>query len=289
MYKIKSKKEAYVFIGPLAVAVLTLIVFPTAYSYYMSFFGFKLSGSHKPFIGITNYLHILGDASFRHSLIYSTRFSLFATAVELVIGVALAILINRSFRGKRVVISVILLPMMVAPSLFALIFRLGLNEFVGIIPYYMKQLGLPGNPFDPKWVNLTLIMIDALQWIPFVFIIAYAGLTSIPEELYEAAKIDGANSYHVFTKIIFPLLVPTLAIAAFLRGIDAFKVYDMIYVLTNGGPGDLTTSVSLFIYKKAFLEGNLGEAAAASILLTFILALPLSLAMRYVFKREEYS
>ncbi|MGB9662616.1 MAG: carbohydrate ABC transporter permease [Moorellaceae bacterium] len=284
----KFKKEGYVLLAPLAVAVLTLIVFPTAYSYYLSFFNSKLSGAPQSFVGIANYLRILRDASFRHSIWYSTRFAVLATALELVIGVALAIIVNRNFKGKRVVISIILLPMMIAPSLFALIFRLGLNEFVGIIPYYMKQLGLRGNPFDPQWVNLTLIIIDALQWIPFVFIIAYAGLTSIPEELYEAAKIDGANSFQVLTRIILPLLVPTLTVAAFLRGIDAFKVYDMIYVLTNGGPGDLTTSVSLFIYKKAFLEGNLGEAAAASILLTFILALPLSWAMKYVFRREDY-
>lgn len=281
------KRDAYVLIAPLAVVVMALVVFPTAYSYYASFFGVFLSSDQKPFVGLHNYADILGSEGFRHSVFYSFKFSLFATLVELILGIGLAILMNRAFKGKGIVTSLILLPMMIAPSLFALIFRLGLNEFVGVVAYYLKQLGVQTNPFDPQLVNGTLIAIDALQWIPFVFLIVYAGLTTIPDELYEAAKIDGASSIQTFLLITLPLLVPTVATAAFLRGLDAFKVYDMIYVLTNGGPGELTTSVSLFIYKKAFLDGDLGEAAAASLLLTVVLAIPLSLTMKYVLKKED--
>ena len=281
------KRDAYVLIAPLAVVVMALVVFPTAYSYYASFFGVFLSSDQKAFVGLHNYADILGSEGFRHSVFYSFKFSLFATLIELILGIGLAILMNRAFKGKGIVTSLILLPLMIAPSLFALIFRLGLNEFVGVVAYYLKQLGVQTNPFDPQLVNGTLIAIDALQWIPFVFLIVYAGLTTIPDELYEAAKIDGASSIQTFLLITLPLLVPTVATAAFLRGLDAFKVYDMIYVLTNGGPGELTTSVSLFIYKKAFLDGDLGEAAAASLLLTVVLAIPLSLTMKYVLKKED--
>lgn len=280
-----SKRDAYVLIAPLAVVVLALVAFPTVYSYYASLFSVRLSSDQKSFVGLDNYIHILGNESFRHSVLYSAKFSLLATLLELLAGIALAVLINRTFKGKGFATSLILLPMMIAPSLFALIFRLGMNEFVGVIPYYLQKLGIAENPFDPKWVNLTLILIDALQWIPFVFIIVYAGLTTIPDDLYEAAKIDGASPYQTFVKLTLPLLAPTISTAAFLRGIDAFKVYDMIYVLTNGGPGELTTSVSLFIYKKAFLDGDLGEASAASLLLTVILALPLSLTIKFVLKK----
>jgi multiple sugar transport system permease protein len=280
------KRDAYVLIAPLAVVVLALVAFPTAYSYYISVFDAKLSSDQRPFVGLQNYSDILLNESFRHSIFYSFKFSLLATLFELIVGIALATLMNRTFKGKGIATSLILLPMMVAPSLFALIFRLGLNEFVGVLASYLKEMGIQTNPFDPKLVNATLIVIDALQWTPFVFIIVYAGLTTIPEELYEASTIDGASAVQAFIRITLPLLVPTIATAAFLRGIDAFKIYDMIYVLTNGGPGELTTSISVFIYKKAFLDGDLGEASAASLLLTIVLALPLSLAMKYVIKRE---
>lgn len=270
---------------PLAVVVIALVAFPTLYAYYVSVHDARLSGESVSFLGLHNYSSMLTNPSFYGSIMYSAKFALAATAAELAAGTCLAVLFNRKFPGKGVFTSLLLLPLMVAPSLFALIFRLMLNEFVGVVPYYLNQWGIAVNPFDPAWVNVTLVVIDAMQWIPFVFIIVYAGLTTIPEELYEAAKVDGANPVQSFVRVTLPLLVPTLTIVAFLRAIDAFKVYDMIYVLTNGGPGELTTSVSLFIYKKAFLEGNIGEATAASVLLTFLLAPVLALAMKWIVRR----
>lgn len=271
--------------APLAVVVIALVAFPTLYAYFVSVHDARLSGASASFIGLNNYTATLTNGSFYGSIWYSAKFALFATIAELIAGVGLALLFNRTFRAKGLFTSLLLLPLMVAPSLFALIFRLMLNDFVGVVPYYLNEWGIRVQPFDPALVNTTLIAIDALQWTPFVFVIVYAGLATIPDELYEAARVDGASPVQSFVRITLPLLVPTLAIVAFLRGIDAFKIYDMIYVLTNGGPGELTTSVSLFIYKKAFLEGNIGEAAAASILLTFILAPLLGLAVKYIVRR----
>lgn len=271
-------------LAPLAVAVLALVAFPALYSIFVSTQDARISGGTSSFIGVDNYKQLLTDSAYRESIFYSFKYALGATTVELIAGIGLAVLFNRKFKFKGFATSLMLLPMMVAPILFALIFRLILNEFVGIVPYYLSQLGFVANPFDPKWVNITLIAVDALQWIPFIFIIIYAGLATIPDDIYEASRVDGATPIQNFTFITLPLLVPSIAIAAFLRGVDAFKVYDQIYVLTNGGPGNLTTSVSVFIYKVAFLKGNIGEAAAASILLMFVLALPLLLTIKYVVK-----
>lgn len=271
-------------LAPLAVAVLALVAFPALYSIFVSTQDARISGGTSSFIGVDNYKQLLTDSGYRESIFYSFKYALGATTVELIAGIGLAVLFNRKFKFKGFATSLMLLPMMVAPILFALIFRLILNEFVGIVPYYLSQLGFVANPFDPKWVNITLIAVDALQWIPFIFIIIYAGLATIPDDIYEASRVDGATPIQNFTFITLPLLVPSIAIAAFLRGVDAFKVYDQIYVLTNGGPGNLTTSVSVFIYKVAFLKGNIGEAAAASILLMFVLALPLLLTIKYVVK-----
>ncbi|QRG70174.1 carbohydrate ABC transporter permease [Brevibacillus choshinensis] len=280
-----ARNQALWMMTPLAVVVIALVAFPTLYAYFVSVHDARLSGESASFLGLNNYASMLTNPSFYGSIYYSAKFALFATAAELVVGICLAVLFNRKFRGKGIFTSLLLLPLMVAPSLFALIFRLMLNEFVGIVPYYLNLWGITVNPFDPAWVNVTLVAIDAMQWIPFVFIIVYAGLTTIPEELYEAARVDGANPIQSFFRITLPLLVPTLTIVAFLRAIDSFKIYDMIYVLTNGGPGELTTSVSLFIYKKAFLEGNIGEATAASVLLTFLLAPVLALSMKFIVRR----
>lgn len=273
--------------SPLAVVVIGLVIFPNLYAYYASMFDLKITGSQGNFLGLGNYLKFITDYSFLMSIFYSIKFSLCATFIEVVAGIALAVLFNRNFTAKKMITSMAMLPMMIAPVLYGLIFRLILNEYVGVIPYYLSKLGIVTNPLDPKIVNVTIVLIDVLQWTPFVFIIIYAGLTTISNELYEAAHVDGANAVTCFYRITFPMLIPSIAITVFLRGIDAFKVYDTIYVLTNGGPGSLTTSVSLFIYKKAFIEGSLGAASAASILLTVLLAIPLSFTMKYVIRGNK--
>lgn len=212
-------------------------------------------------------------------------YAVVVTVAEVVLGLSLALLFSRRTRGRGIAMSLLLLPMMVSPALLGIMFRLMLNEFVGVVAYYLDAAGLPGSRLlSPQWIVYTLMGIDVLQWTPFTFIILFAALQTVPGELYEAALVDGASRFQIFQHITLPLIMPFLVIATFLRGIDSFKVFDMIQVLTGGGPGTLTTSISIYIYKMAFNTGDFGRANASSILLLFLLSIPLALAIRRILR-----
>lgn len=156
-----------------------------------------------------------------------------------------------------------------------------LNENIGTVPYFLSFLGFQINLFDPDVVFPLLIVLDVIQWTPFAFLILYAGLQNVPGDLYEAAAVDGASYWRTVRSIVIPLLAPIFFIAAFLRGIDAFRTFDVIYVLTGGGPGNATTTASIYIYKLGFEQGNIGLSAAASFIVV-ILLLPV---MPFVIRR----
>lgn len=277
----------YLLVLPLLLLTLAIVAFPTVYAYSVSLHDSTLGQSGgAPFVGVANYAAVVRDTEYWRSIGYSLRYSVIVTLAELLLGLAIAILFNRTFRGKGALISLFLLPMMVAPALLAIMFRLMLNEFVGVIPQYLSRIGFNADLLGPRWVNVTLTIIDVLQWTPFTFLILYAGLQSQPHELYEAAQVDGASGWQIFRNITLPLLLPFVGVTALLRCIDAFKIFDLIYVLTNGGPGNLTTSVSIYIYKLGFVTGHIGKATAASIVLLILLSLPLGAVLRKVLRWE---
>jgi multiple sugar transport system permease protein len=149
-----------------------------------------------------------------------------------------------------------------------------------VVPLYLEMLGLTPNLLGPDWVLTTVIVIDVLQWTPFALLLLLTARQTIPGELYDAARADGASAWQTLRRVTLPLLVPAIAIAGFIRFIDSFRVFDHIYVLTGGGPGDQTTSISIYIYKSFFQKQQLGVAVAASMVL-----LALSLAMLFAIMR----
>jgi multiple sugar transport system permease protein len=274
---------------PLVLLILGLTVFPTLFAYYISTRHVMLSDlSLGTFVGFQNYLDTLGDSVFFKAIGFSIGFALVTTLVESLLGMGIALWFNRKqLPGKGILLSVMLIPIMVSPALLGIMFRLMLNEFVGPITYYLKSIGLPGNRLlTPDFILLTLVLIDVAQWTPFTFLIIYSALQTVPKELYEAAVVDGASAVQNFRFITIPLIAPFLAITVLVRWIDSFKVFDMIQILTGGGPGTLTTSISIYIYKMAFYTGDIGRAAAASIILLVALSIPLGLALRSVRRQE---
>jgi len=258
------KSTKYYLIFPLFAIFFGLMIFPTIFGWYLSFNEVFLSTFNKPvFNGIKNYINVLSDRMFAKSLIFTFKFTLLATLSELIIGLGLAILFNRKIQGKRFFISLLLLPMMVAPAL------IGKSLLVS------------------QYVIPTVIIIDVLQWSPFAFLILYAALQTVPKEHYEAASIEGAGGTQKFWYISLPQIRPFIIIVLLLRGIDSFKTFDMINVLTSGGPGSMTTTVSIYIYKLAFQSANIGKSAAASLLLLLIFSLPLTLALRKIYRGAE--
>jgi len=277
-----------VLLAPLIVLILLVTIFPAVYAYYMSANHVLLSNiDQRHFVGLGNYADELHDGRFWQSILFSVFFTLVATSVEFGLGLALALLFGVIHRGRGLAISFLLLPMMVAPALFGIMYRLLLNDFVGILTYYLSLIHVSTDTLTGTNQIVPLVMvIDVLQWTPFVFIILFTALQSVPQDILEAARADGASAWRTLLAIRLPYILPALVVVLLIRGVDAFKSFDMIYVLTGGGPGTLTTTVSIYIYRLAFNTGDLGHANAAAVLLLVLLTPLLAVTLRYIIRDQ---
>lgn len=272
-------------VGP-AVAALCLVgLYPFLFALRLSFTDATLYNfTDVAWVGLGNYLSALRDPGVRYSLLFTVAYALGVSAVETVAGYLLALVIWFGVRGTRVLVSAILAPMMVAPLVWGLSFRLMLNEFFGVVPYYLNKLGLSVNFFGNPLLSLvTVVVMDVLQWTPFTFIVAYAGLQGVPDSVLDAAKVDGAPTGALLRHIVTPLMAPTLGVAFLLRHVDALKVFDTIYITTGGGPGESTKAISLALYERTFNQFQLGEMAAVTVMVLILT----SLLLRPVVRRLE--
>jgi multiple sugar transport system permease protein len=223
-------------------------------------------------VGLENFRSILTEPNFWGSIRFTLIFALTATIIELILGFSLALLFDRVFPGKRVLFSLMLVPIMIAPSLMAVMFRLILNENIGVIPGVLEKIGLSYSIFDQNNVFTSLIALDVVEFTAFTFLLSYSALQNMPQEIYEAASIDGANARQTLWRVTLPMLKPALAIVFLLRILDSIRTFDSIYILTGGGPGTTTQTVGIYIYKTAFIYGDFGLAASAAIVLVLLLA-----------------
>lgn len=276
----------WLLILPLVLFLLATLGFPLLANFYYSVTNLTFENLRNPTLtGLQNYREVLSDSTFWHSLGFSFRFALVATIVEVALGLAFALAFQPILDRYKPLLALVLLPMMISPALMAIMYRLILNDFVGVVPRYMQLLGLPSvDLFGPQWVMTTLVVIEVLQWTPFAFLVLYTALLAVPHDIVEAAVVDGASGSQVLSRVVLPVLTPALAITAFIRFIDSFRVFDHIYVLTGGGPGIQTTSISIYIYKRFFQENALGSAVATSILLLILTLVPLLLLMRHTLR-----
>lgn len=281
-------RTGYLLLTPLVLLMVVLSLFPALYAYYMSVNHVLLSNiDQRRFVGLNNYASLLTDPAFLQSLVFSVIFALVTTTVEFVLGLGLALLFNVIHRGRGIAISLLLLPMMVAPALFGIMYRLMLNDFIGVLTYYLGLFNISTDTLVGTNLIVPVVMaIDILQWTPFVFIILFTALQAVPSEIIEAARADGAGPWKLLRHILFPFIVPAVVVALLIRGVDAFKAFDMIYVFTGGGPGQLTTTASIYIYKIAFDSSDVGRANAASVILLLLLTPVLVVTMKYILRSE---
>lgn len=253
--------------SPLLVYLGALVAFPLGYTIWISFqnLSTQFPGSH--WVGTLNYNLVLTDPAFWSAVLFTAKYTAIVTSVELILGTLLALLFDRMFPGKRVLFSLLLVPIMTAPVLMGIAFQLMLNGDIGVVPYFLQKIGLNISLFAPGSVEPMLMILDVLQWTPFVFLIVYSGLQTVPPDYYEAAQVDGASYWRTVYSIVLPMLKPILFIAIFLRAVNAFRTFDVIYILTGGGPGTLTTTTSIYVYNKAFQSGLFSQGAAASLLI----------------------
>ena len=251
-----------------AVAFLALTsVYPLLYTLRLSFHEWFLNrpGTAPAWVGLGSYQATIGDQVFRTSALNTVVFATGTVAAELLLGLALALAVSREGAGIRVVRSVLLVPMIMTPVVVGVLWRILLFDD-GLINYLLQTVGLPRILWfvDPRWAFLGVMLVDVWQWTPFVLIVLTAAIAALPSEPFRAAQIDGASRWQVFRYLTLPMLAPVLLVTGLLRFMDAIKVFDTIYVLTNGGPGYATEMLSSYIYKQGLRYFNVGGAAAAS-------------------------
>ena len=285
-----SRATPYLFLAPALIILIGALLYPVGYMIYASFLNWNPSQliSEAEWVGLRNYLSLLGDESFHESLWVTLKFAFLVVVIEMVIGVGLALLLDRNIRGMSLLRTIFILPMMIAPIVVGLMWRYMYHPSVGIFNRTLKDWGLDPVPWlsDSWWAFTSIVIADIWQWTPFIFILALAALQSLPRSALEAAKIDGASELQQIWHIKIPLMMPVLIVTLLLRLIDAFKVLEVILVMTNGGPGLATEILALRIARTATEFRELGVAASMSNYLLIVL-LVLTFAMFFYNKVTE--
>ncbi len=278
------RDRAWAFLLPAYGAIIAVVGIPTLYSLYLSFHQWKLTTFKRgvPFVGFDNYSKALSDDAFWHSMQVTLIFTLVALTLEIVLGVGLAVLMDQDFRGRRTARILLLLPMFVTNVVIGLIWRILLSYDFGVVNWALSLFGLPKVAWlgDPTLALWSLIVIDVWNTTAFVALIVLAGLQGIPDEPRQAARVDGASSWQVFRLITLPLLRPVLLVAVIWRTIDLFRIFDVVFSLTGGGPYNATETISLYAYNEGFASFNLGFASAISYLIIIGLVIILAIEVR---------
>jgi multiple sugar transport system permease protein len=268
----EKRSAGWILSAPLLLLLAGLLIWPLYLGIKTSLMHDVLSDFDTYYAGLENYKNLISEPNFWNSIRFTLIFAIVATLVELVLGFLLAILFDRIFPGKRILFSLMLVPIMIAPSLLAVMFRLILNENIGVIPGILNKFGLSYAIFDQGNIFMSLIILDVISYTAFTFLLSYSALQNMSQEIYEAAAIDGATTLQILVRVTLPILRPALAIIFLLRFLDSIRTFDSIYILTGGGPGTTTQTVGIYIYKTAFIFGDFGLAAAAAIVLVMLLA-----------------
>ncbi len=279
------------FLAPAAAILAIALLYPIGYMIYASFLDWNPSQriGEADWVGMRNYLKLLNDAAFWESTWVTVRFASIVVTLEMIFGVGLAMILDRNLRGMSILRTIFILPMMIAPIVVGLMWRYMYHPQVGIFNRTLKSLGFDTIPFlsESNWAFASVIIADIWQWTPFIFILSLAALQSLPQSAIEASRIDGASGWQQVLYIKLPLMLPVLIVTVLLRLIDAFKVLEVILVMTNGGPGLSTEVLALRISRTASEFRELGEAAAMSNALLFLLMLLTVIMFGYTKLQEK--
>lgn len=262
---------------PMVAGLLVFAVYPTVYLVLLAASDSQLGDTFQAWVGLDNIERALRDRVFRDAMVNSVGFALLAPLVQLALGVGIAVLLQGSLRGGHVVRTLVLLPLMTPPMMVATAWKLIFNPGGGLLNGWLRELGLIDRPISYLGSNdfafPAIGVADTWQWTPFVVLLAFAALQSLPEDVTEAARVDGASSWTAFWSISFPLILPALAAIFLIRVIMAFKVFDLVFSLTQGGPGFSTTTGTFYIWRTVMRQFDAGYAAAMTLLFGILVGL----------------
>ena len=277
----------YLLVAPTVAVLAALSVYPLVYSVRVSL---QTGAGGRARWSLQNFSRLASDQFFLDALAHTLVYAAAALTIEFLLGLALAVLLNREMRGRGLFRAALLVPMMLPPVVAGVVWRLMLNPNFGAVNGTLRSLGVNTDALtwtaSPKLAFCSVVAVDVWQWTPFIFLVLLAGLQAIPQEPYEAAVVDGATRWQTFRHVTLPLLKPAILIALLLRTMDLLRVFDQIFILTEGGPGFATETVSLYIYRTAFRFGDFGYAAAMSFVL-LLLTNAVSLLYIRLLQRQE--
>ena len=266
-----DKSFAYVLVTPAVFVLLALSIYPLVNIVKLSF---QVTSGTTTRWSLNNFARLFSDQFFIDALLHTVIFAVAALTLEFLLGLGLAVLLNRHIRGRSFFRTALLVPMMLPTVVAGVVWRLMLNPNFGAVNGSLKGLGVHTDALtwtsSPRLAMLSIILVDVWQWTPFMFLILLAGLQSIPQEPYEAALIDGSSPWQTFRHVTLPLLKPAILVALLLRTMDLLRVFDQVFILTEGGPGFATETISLYIYRTAFRFSDFGYAAAMSFVLLLV-------------------
>jgi multiple sugar transport system permease protein len=288
-----ADRSKHFFILPTVILILFFSIFPLLFSLVLAFMSWDLSrltGGIR-FVGLQNFITLFNDARFWNTTRVTLIFVIGAVGLEYLLGLGLALLLNQEIRFRRFFRVTFLIPMMLTPAAVAYAGRMLFNEGVGPINDIIKSLGGPQIPWfsNPTMALPSLMLLDAWEWTPFMIIVLLAGLQSLPPEVFEAARVDGASDWQSFRHITFPMLLPVSITVILIRALEAFKLFDIVVVITGGGPGTATEPVTLYAYIVGMKHGNLGYASAIAYSLLVMIVIFSTLSLNSLRRRAAAS
>jgi len=278
-----------IFLVPSMTVLAVILFYPLAYSLGLSFYNYYLPVPRTTFVGLDNFRFILGDDAFWDALGVTARFTGAAVTIEVVLGIAVALLLDTRIPCRRFVTTVVLLPMAITPAVAGLLMRWMFESNWGLVNYFLGLVGMrgPGWTGDPAWALWSIVLADAWQNTPFVILVVYAGLQSVPVEPLEAAMVDGASRAQTLAHVVFPFLRPLILFVLIIRSMDAFRIFDQVFVMTGGGPGTTTQTITFYNYVMAFRQLRMGRASALGVITLLILSLVIGAWIYLLYRREK--
>lgn len=284
-YELTQRYEPWFFLAPALILILIVVIYPVIYGTVIGFYREALPAP-AGFAGLKNFQSIVDDSKYRRAVVTTLIYTFSTVSVSFVLGFGAALLLNSITRGRDIFRLILITPMTVAPLVAGLTWRWMLDPLLGAVNWIFGSFGLPIQTWlSQKGTALaSVILIDVWQWYPLIFLIISAGLASLPREPYEAAELDGASNWKTFWRITVPMLKPVILVALLLRMIDAFRTFDIVRVVTDGGPAFSTETLSLYLYRLGFKFFQLNKAGAGAMLMLLMIGLITGILFKYLYE-----
>ena len=277
------------FVIPALVVISAVIVFPWVFTLWMSAHRWTL-GQEQSFIGFENYVRLASDARFWESLWHTLVYTVLSVVAPLFLGTLAALVFDAQFPLRGFLRGVFVMPMMATPVAIALVWTMMVHPQLGVLNYLLSfiHIGPLEWIYNQSTVIPSLVLVETWQWTPLVMLIVLGGLAAVPREPYESAEIDGANAWQKFRYLTMPMIAPFLMIAVIIRSIDAVKSFDIIYAMTQGGPGTASETINIYLYNTAFAYYDIGYGSAMAVVF-FIIIVALSFVLLMVRQRSQWN